>query len=448
MDERSMNFDTETTMSKSSSRKGILSVIEKNLEITNWKVQLFKHTVLLACLIGFSIQVYEFSKIYYSYPTRIDFAVTEPSDFIWPALTVCNGDPVRRGEFCYERPEDCETPDNLKEFCQSKSFYRCQENDYFLMPKQNNYTYEEVMKYGYPSPFDTERPEHESGPYYFEDPNTREILTCFGYNVHPEDTMDLDPVVYDRSPFEGPTAYHMIYLQFHVKDVSRVDRPHIFFSIHSPLEYVNPAVSRDLFLPYHHYTLIISTEEEHRLPPPYDTECVDYEGNWLKHNRTGPRSQQICRDRCRSRLSLQCHNCVHPVITVPENRTICPYIDQYYDCTDERFMPEFNQCYSSCKPACRDVKYNYKLLDVPFPNESDVSLIEIRFPKREILVMSHKKKYEGVELFSNIGGFMGCWIGFSICSILSLFAYIFHIARDAIFCKGCSSTKKPNMSQV
>ncbi|GBN88771.1 hypothetical protein AVEN_74896-1, partial [Araneus ventricosus] len=39
-------------------------------------------------------------------------------------------------------------------------------------------------------------------------------------------------------------------------------------------------------------------EEEHLLPHPYQTDCIDYNAEWRRRNKTGPRSQEVCQDLC------------------------------------------------------------------------------------------------------------------------------------------------------
>ncbi|GFU69949.1 hypothetical protein TNCV_5136731, partial [Trichonephila clavipes] len=38
--------------------------------------------------------------------------------------------------------------------------------------------------------------------------------------------------------------------------------------------------------------MTVRWEEEHRLPAPYHTNCMDYGTLWRTNNRNGPRSQQ------------------------------------------------------------------------------------------------------------------------------------------------------------
>ncbi|GFS84055.1 hypothetical protein NPIL_697301 [Nephila pilipes] len=56
--------------------------------------------------------------------------------------------------------------------------------------------------------------------------------------------------------------------------------------------------------------LCCQKEEEHLLPEPYHTNCTDYEALWQKNNRTGPRSQERCKESCWKSYYDLCSACL------------------------------------------------------------------------------------------------------------------------------------------
>ncbi|GIY62395.1 hypothetical protein CDAR_50331 [Caerostris darwini] len=52
--------------------------------------------------------------------------------------------------------------------------------------------------------------------------------------------------------------------------------------------------------------------------------------------------------------------------------------------------------------------------------QQDTIDIVVRVDEPEILVLSHKPQYMGVELFSYVGGFMGCWLGLSVWALVDV----------------------------
>ncbi|GFT90713.1 hypothetical protein NPIL_553111 [Nephila pilipes] len=45
---------------------------------------------------------------------------------------------------------------------------------------------------------------------------------------------------------------------------------------------------------------------------------------------------------------------------------------------------------------------------------SDLILVNLIVENPEVIVMSHKPLYNGMDVFSYIGGLMGCWLGISV----------------------------------
>ncbi|GIY67854.1 uncharacterized protein CDAR_576681, partial [Caerostris darwini] len=96
--------------------------------------------------------------------------------------------------------------------------------------------------------------------------------------------------------------------------------PGVLFSIHSPFEAVNPFEKGIFMKPGFLYRISVELREEHLLPYPYKTDCMNYTEMWVNANRTGPRSQQMCRHRCLRNIMEHCYNCSHPLILYPSRK--------------------------------------------------------------------------------------------------------------------------------
>ncbi|GFT83041.1 hypothetical protein NPIL_525761, partial [Nephila pilipes] len=64
-------------------------------------------------------------------------------------------------------------------------------------------------------------------------------------------------------------------------------------------------------------------EEEHLLESPYQTNCTDYEDLWEKNNKTGPRSQEMCRQWCMWNFFKSCGDCENGFSMVEEPKRMC-----------------------------------------------------------------------------------------------------------------------------
>ncbi|GFR00500.1 uncharacterized protein TNCT_68141 [Trichonephila clavata] len=70
-----------------------------------------------------------------------------------------------------------------------------------------------------------------------------------------------------------------------------IERPQITFSIHSPYLLDNNTIFKDKLNLGSSYDINIRLEEQHFLPSPFLTDCMDYHDLWEANGRNGPRSQ-------------------------------------------------------------------------------------------------------------------------------------------------------------
>ncbi|GIY62148.1 hypothetical protein CEXT_448601 [Caerostris extrusa] len=68
--------------------------------------------------------------------------------------------------------------------------------------------------------------------------------------------------------------------------------PGAIFALHSPFLAENPFSKGHVLRPGSSYHIHVRLEEEHLLPHPYKTDCIDYESLWKSNNKKGSRSQQ------------------------------------------------------------------------------------------------------------------------------------------------------------
>ncbi|GFU41656.1 hypothetical protein NPIL_210311, partial [Nephila pilipes] len=64
-------------------------------------------------------------------------------------------------------------------------------------------------------------------------------------------------------------------------------------------------------------------EEEHLFESPYQTNCTDYEELWKQNNKTGPQSQEMCRERCRWNFIQSCNGCENGFSMVEKPNRMC-----------------------------------------------------------------------------------------------------------------------------
>ncbi|GBM96718.1 hypothetical protein AVEN_79647-1 [Araneus ventricosus] len=128
----------------------------------------------------------------------------------------------------------------------------------------------------------------------------------------------------------------------------------MFIAIHSPFVPVNPVMDGIAVQHGFEYDFHINLEEEHLQPHPYRTNCTNYDEEWAKNNRTGPRSQEMCKELCRLTFSRRCFGCETIRLTNINPRKAC--LESFSDekvCTKEAEFEKLYRCKDRCKKACK-----------------------------------------------------------------------------------------------
>ncbi|GFT57332.1 hypothetical protein NPIL_449351 [Nephila pilipes] len=61
----------------------------------------------------------------------------------------------------------------------------------------------------------------------------------------------------------------------------------------------------------------------HLLESPYKTNCTDYEDLWRKNNKTGPRSQEMCKEWCKWNIYKSCNDCERGLSMLQKPKKVC-----------------------------------------------------------------------------------------------------------------------------
>ncbi|GFS97280.1 hypothetical protein NPIL_313291, partial [Nephila pilipes] len=102
---------------------------------------------------------------------------------------------------------------------------------------------------------------------------------------------------------------------------------------------------------------------------------------------------------------------------------------------DEEYKIQDN-CQRNCKVNCKKLIYRYKTVkrvvesyeDIPAEIYGNEIMIFLKSKNREVIVISHKPLYNGMDVFSYIGGLMGCWLGISVWAWTGIAETTFWIA--------------------
>ncbi|GIY88907.1 uncharacterized protein CDAR_108201 [Caerostris darwini] len=431
---------------------------------------IFKGLIFIACMTCFLRQSVEFYWYYYTYPTTTTTKIVNPKSYRLPAVTICNQYPKRIKDFCAEHPNLCQSPTDVELFCEEYPHF-CHEinasdlvdyNDagvsikfrqhwnmlervsasfltlrFDLIPKiglYSNYSEEAMELAGkYLKNFtDDDSPlfgwsgsEIKTTLTHFPNMGNIQFLSkCYSANLHLESSdeptcerFDI-PCEQGGSIFQKALTLYFIKLRLHPEDAFLPWDENQMIFIHSPFVPISQ-FEVNFIKPKVDYIINIKMEEEHLLPHPYQTNCTDYEALWLKNNKTGPRSKEMCIELCGIAASKNYSTCEF-------SRTMHETADSM--CNSDPFLilcPKFEmqkkirrQCEALCNSEC--------------VSETRIVLF-LKDP--DVTILKHIPLYGNGELFSFIGGLMGCWLGISVWALTdiierTLFKVVKLVARD------------------
>ncbi|XP_028675304.1 acid-sensing ion channel 2 isoform X1 [Erpetoichthys calabaricus] len=195
------------------------------------------------------------------------------------------------------------------------------------------------------------------------------------------------------------------------------------------------------------FQTFVSTQEQRLtyLPPPWgDCQLATSDSDFFSVY-----SITACRIDCETRYLVE--NCNCRMVHMPGNADFCTP-EQYKECAEPTLvmLAEKDGNYCVCRTPCNLTRYNKELSMVKIPSKTSARYLEKKFNKSEkyitdnILVLDvffealnyetieQKKAYEVAGLLGDIGGQMGLFVGASILTILELFDYMYEVLKERL----------------
>ncbi|GFY67007.1 uncharacterized protein TNIN_307251 [Trichonephila inaurata madagascariensis] len=277
----------------------------------NVACKILKGLILILCISCFLYQSANFFVLYFTYPTTLSLAVTNPEVIIKPALTFCISNLINRTYFCTEYPNLCTEPSNVTEFCEKYPLNCNGNNSNLLIPDSEELEGRYIVKaleavqrlhldyiHGRSkrNPWSlrnlcTDRDMKEN---FIFDQYTGFYSMCYSSNLRLDDNAEPEKWNKNSSPRGVRNMIDYFTLQMPNNESFLYENaPKIIFSVHSPFVRDDPRILQNELKFGRTYEVNVRLKEEHLLQHPYPTDCTDYEDLWRKNNKTGPRSQEV-----------------------------------------------------------------------------------------------------------------------------------------------------------
>ncbi|XP_055932993.1 uncharacterized protein LOC129963015 [Argiope bruennichi] len=442
--------------------------------------------VLIACLSGFIFQTMEFLLLYWTYPTVVDIQKSSPSYLDIPAITVCNPIGYNFTALCTEFGISVCLVGRLLKF---STAYVCQEHQDICVnnkiPKDfTGITYNKFLKeihhleykmhaklrmkiedymnctIEYLGEKKSCNMDYVMGSFYTKDelpsycytlyslwgsPNKKreqiqkgaKMILEFNVNASGRD----EPIT-----LENVTGY--------IPKRNIPTSPSVQIAVHTPYFLPSPYTLGNNYQGGKAYELRLLMEETHLLPSPYQTNCTDYLKIWRENGGKGPVSQTGVVQECRAKRYKEQLGCVPIKVDYPHTDSICGALvgtnvtnptqecmtlaDSYNQPCDsisystEReeveitvVIPIASKFLSSKEEVRKKIKgHDCSGRNIWNPECSKIN-IDILFDRFEITNLTYNPKFESLELFSAVGGYMGMWLGISLVAV---YDFIFTVA--------------------
>ncbi|GFY55097.1 uncharacterized protein TNIN_346221 [Trichonephila inaurata madagascariensis] len=429
--------------------------------------KLLKAAVVIICVAGFLLQTFQFLFLYWTYPTVVDIQVSIPSEIELPAISICSGNGIRPavvcdlGPFCTRKTmfKFINVCDIIPQFCvngkppegfRAVTFYK------FFLDTDLNSTLQDMLRLPLREYFKCKivsgASERECdidnaiiGSYY-SDGNSPSF--CFTMNtlwsrpnveiqkIKKSETIEMEFFIDSVYSGGNPPLDEVQSVRF-----NSLSSPTVQMAIHSPYIAASPYISGMGFLGGKDYKVKIKADEKHLLPPPYQTNCTDYMPEWKARGGVGPLNQIMVIQECKRNATAKELGCVPFHIDYPHNETICRYCDNCPNITRigdncTSLLRYYNQ---PCDFLSYHMEVEEKLVSIErrlynctfervLTRRCQIIHVEIVFDEFEITNMTYNPKFESLELFSVIGGYMGMYLGVSIVAVYD-FAELFSLSN-------------------
>ncbi|XP_067144785.1 amiloride-sensitive sodium channel subunit beta-like [Centruroides vittatus] len=362
------------------------------------------------------------------------------ANMILPSVTVCNNNRYKRSKYCPENIRNCQM--NINESFSSQCSYICKKLDSHRLSTHTALKFctycnrSQLILYGHSFHSLVRKLEiiqADNHSYELMDDFLHVTFsqgsTCQRNCYVLNSVVDKMNFTLKNASVQTETRQIMkLFLDLEPEEyIDPTERVEAEIAVHSPFEIVNPFIKGFRAKPGYVNYVNLNVFQKTLLPSPYSTNCINYLQRWKEEGRVGPYTWEMCVHHCK--LNRTVNNCKCAL-----KQTVYPHDSPYCQRDDEACVKKQNleECYSVCKPECNSINYRSIISSREFSNDI-IEIYECIYPKQtrssirkraavvvfsldrpEFFVYKYVPKYELIEVFSYIGGYMGMWLGISL----------------------------------
>ncbi|KAG8176365.1 hypothetical protein JTE90_020763 [Oedothorax gibbosus] len=368
-----------------------------------------KLLIFVGCLSGFSFQTVEFLTNFYKYTTVVNIDAKRTDEFPLPALTICSRYFYDFAEYCKKYSKSCMSPKDTESFCREQPLKCNGTESHAVTPKDfpSQYTVDTFellreMTYKATDPPFTQHPEmFDVGPFYLRSKSS-------GFDVCFTSGSGFGPTGLRTTPKMSSRLYKLTseYLNFTQEDniyFPSDAEPFATLYIHSPFQSFRTYAKKLELNMHKQYFVYVSLEMQKLLPPPYETNCENYEDLWRK-NHTAPVSREMCEHMCLHTHEKYFEQTGEHQFTTDENECFTILKDENSD----SFRKDTKcKCRQKCRDGCLKLNYDINVLtqkglwvhdDDIYQRDFRRAAVNIILEKDNVRVLSFKPQYMDVEL--------------------------------------------------
>nr|XP_015906445.1 uncharacterized protein LOC107438629 [Parasteatoda tepidariorum] len=410
--------------------------------------KVIRSVVFIVSLSGFIYQSLKFMDIYWRHETVVDLKVTNDPDTELPAFTICNYNGLSATKICETEVFRDRCHESPKEIVSDGWLYEeVNELKPNYFPDREVYKEISLLEYKECEMFLQENSIIECLAHFTN--NKSKYFDCKKYLSQTINRPAVDaPTISlcwtvnsligkaDVVPINnnGDAQYVMMYVPNSVETPDFLSPVYAQMAIHDPRQIVNPFYEGFSVQDGAHETLRLKKVIKKLLPHPYDTNCIDYLQQWKSRGSFGPTNKKECIQECQKSISLNEYGCIcqmYSMLSGNERRCDASKI------VTSEMARKINDCkMKNCRPACyeesyevtRDSGVSIQVLGCSTKKPAfQFTMILIEMEGMEVTEYTYRPKYDSIEIFSYIGGYIGMWLGISLMGIFNLFELIFQV---------------------